>query len=71
MPAALHAEELVIEIQAEGSGRLYADTTFQDCCDLDSFQANETNIPVENCSTQGGYCMSGKKIASWLFPILE
>ncbi|MEE2718467.1 MAG: hypothetical protein VX727_01615 [Planctomycetota bacterium] len=71
LTAPLHAEELVIEIEATNSGRVYADTTFQDCCDLDSFQANETNIPVENCSTQGGYCMSGKKIASWMFPMPE
>ena len=67
--AALHAEEIVIEIDPIDSGRLYADTTFQDCCDLDSYEANETNIMVENCSTQGGYCMSGKKIALWMFPM--
>ena len=71
MSTALRAEEQVIEIQPVDSGRLYAYTTFQDCCDLDSYEANETNIMVENCSTQGGYCMAVKKIALWMFPMPE
>ena len=73
MPTALHAEELTIEIEAIGSGRVYADYTFQDCCDIDSFAYNETSIPVGPCETMGGYCMSGTKRASWMFqmPDLE
>lgn len=65
------AEEQIIEIEGVASGRLYADTTFQDCCDLDSFAYNETSIPVGPCATKGGYCMSGTKIASWMFQMPE
>ena len=65
MPATLHAEELTIEIEAIGSGRIYADYTHGDCCDIDAFAYNETSIPVGACSTKGGYCMSGTKRASW------
>tara|TARA_B100001059_G_scaffold231866_1_gene268561 strand:+ start:1735 stop:3102 length:1368 start_codon:yes stop_codon:yes gene_type:complete len=73
MSATTFGAEQIIEIEATGSGRIYADYTFQDCCDIDSFASNEASIPVGPCGTMGGYCMSGTKRASWMFqmPDLE
>lgn len=63
----LHAAEQIVEIQAESSGRLWANYTHGDCCDLDSFTSNESTISVRSCETMGGYCMAGTWIATWLF----
>lgn len=73
MSATTFGTEQIIEIEATGSGRIYADYTFQDCCDIDSFASNEASIPVGGCETMGGYCVSGTKRASWMFqmPDLE
>ena len=69
---ALFAEEEQIEVSPSDSGRLYAYTTHGDCCDLDSWDANPgTTIWTETCSTMGGYCMGGKDVAIWMFPVPE
>lgn len=66
-PTTSQAAEKVILIDPITSGRLYANYTHGDCCDLDAFTSNESMIPVGPCATKGGYCMSGTKIASWMF----
>ena len=62
-----HADGPLMEISALSSGRLYADYTFGDCCTLDAFNAATGNITVGTCSTLGGYCSGGKRVASWVY----
>ena len=63
------AEKLIVEVEATSSIRLYADYTFQDCCDLDSVSTGESTIYVGTCETMGGYCVTGKKVALWNFAL--
>ena len=67
----IHAEGPPFEISALSSGRLYADYTFGDCCTLDAFNAATGNITVGTCSTMGGYCTGGKRVASWVYAMPE
>ena len=41
MTSAALAEKQIIEVEATSSIRLYANYTFQDCCDLDSVSTGE------------------------------
>ena len=65
------AEEQTIEVTPSASGRLYADYTFGDCCDLDSFVGNTSSITTKNCGTIGGYCSDGRSVANWVFELPE
>ena len=69
MPQSTQAEEQIIEVQPTTSVRLFADYTFQDCCDLDSISAGTSLITVGTCGTMGGYCMAGKRVAVWNFEL--
>ena len=63
------AEKMIVEVEATSSIRLYADYSFQDCCDLDSVSTGESTIYVGTCETMGGYCVAGKKVALWNFKL--
>ena len=65
----LHAEIQVIEVPAHTSALLWSNWSHGDCCDVDSISINPTSMNVHTCSTKGGYCMSGKDIAMWLFEL--
>ena len=65
----LHAEIQIIEVPAHTSALLWSNYTHGDCCDVDSISINPTSMNVHTCSTKGGYCMSGKDIAMWLFEL--
>ena len=67
----LVAEEQTIEITSSASGRLYANYTFGDCCDLDSFVGGTSSITTKNCGTIGGYCSDGRSVANWVFELPE
>ncbi|MEE2681566.1 MAG: hypothetical protein VX641_04250 [Planctomycetota bacterium] len=69
--AVTFAEEQTVEVVASASGRLYADYTFGDCCDLDSFVGNTSAITTKNCGTIGGYCSDGRSVANWVFELPE
>ncbi len=63
------AEIQVIQVPAHTSALIWSYTTHGDCCDVDSISINPTSMNVHTCSTMGGYCMSGKDIAVWLFEL--
>lgn len=65
----LHAEIQVIEVPAHTSALLWSNWSHGDCCDVDSISINPTSMNVHTCETMGGYCMSGKDIAMWLFEL--
>ncbi|MCH2152423.1 MAG: hypothetical protein MK089_03690 [Phycisphaerales bacterium] len=69
MSSAVLAEKQIVEVPGVSSVRLYANYTFQDCCDLDSISNGESTIFVGTCETMGGYCVSGKKVAVWNFEL--
>ena len=67
----LAAEEQQIVVSPSASGRLYANYTFGDCCDLDSFVGGTSAITTKNCGTIGGYCSDGRSVANWVFELPE
>ena len=69
--ATLAAEEQTLEVTASASGRLWANYTFGDCCDLDSFTSFANPISTKNCGTIGGYCSDGRAVANWVFELPE
>ncbi len=71
MSSAVLAEKQIVEVPGVSSVRLYANYTFQDCCDLDSISNGESTIFVGTCETMGGYCVAGKKVAIWNFELPE
>ena len=71
LSGALAAEEQTIEVTPSSSGRLYANYTFGDCCDLDSFTSFANPISTKNCGTLGGYCSAGRAVANWVFELPE
>jgi hypothetical protein len=71
LSGALVAEEQTIEVTPSTSGRLYANYTFGDCCDLDSFTGGASSLTTKNCGTIGGYCSDGRSVANWVFELPE
>jgi|GEM_PF-1200307 len=65
----VQAEIQVIQVPAHSSALLWTNWSHGDCCDVDSISINPTSMNVHGCSTKGGYCMSGKDIAVWLFEL--
>lgn len=62
------AEEQVT-VSATSSGRLYADYTIWDCCTLDAWSPSSGAIWTETCEEMGGYCVGGRDVANWIFPL--
>ncbi|HAW95998.1 MAG TPA: hypothetical protein DCX60_06970 [Phycisphaerales bacterium] len=63
----LVAAQEQITVSPSASGRLYANTSFNDCCTLDAWSTASGSIWTETCEIMGGYCMGGKDVANWVF----
>ena len=64
----LVGEEQVIEVTAIDSVRYYSEG-FGTCCSLQYIEHNPATNSTQQCETMGGYCMSSRRVAIWLFPV--
>lgn len=64
----LVGEEQVIEVDPIDSVRYYSQG-FGTCCSLQYIEHNPVMNSTQTCETMGGYCMSGRRVAIWLFPV--
>lgn len=62
------AQQQVLRVSASNSARA-SGTSLWNCCSLNAIGYNEARMLSRNCTTQGGYCMGSKRMATWVFPM--